>query len=127
MSDLERIRENWPHLEPFNVVDGRCGVCGYDYAEHGGSVELRTWVAAHNWAVTTEADCLGWTHPIGDVKYALYDVDEDDPPIALFDFRDDAERVAAALNAFGGRSDGLLERDSAEPFQVPERQGEGDA
>lgn len=62
---------------------------------------LQQRVAARWWCVTTEDDC--WGHPPGTTqpeRYALYDGHEDDPPIAIFDWREDAEMVAAALNAF---------------------------
>lgn len=63
---------------------------------------LAEWVRAHAWAVTTEADCNGWPEDLRSVtRYALYDANEDDPPIAVFDFREDAERVAIALTEFG--------------------------
>jgi hypothetical protein len=65
---------------------------------------LRSWVAAHNWAVTTEHDCWGYPPPREDqVRWALYDADEDDPPIGIFDFKEDAMLIAAALNQFGAR------------------------
>lgn len=64
---------------------------------------LRVWAQAHAWAVTTEHECWGWERPEpGEpVRFALYDSDEDDPPIAVFDFREDAERVAAVLTRYG--------------------------
>lgn len=61
---------------------------------------LRRWASLHAWAVTAVEDY--WGHPPGDqpTGYALYDADEDDPPVAVFTFREDALMVAAILNAY---------------------------
>lgn len=73
-----------------------------DRSMYPPAAELIMWVRAHRWAVTTEADCNGWPEDLRGVpRYALYDANEDDPPIAVFDFREDAERVATALTEFG--------------------------
>ena len=77
--------------------------------ELGQQVTLQEWCAAHRWAVTTLSDCLGMPPfvPHGGERqdpWALYDADEDDPPIATFSFREDAERVAEILNIYGGRT-----------------------
>ena len=68
------------------------------------SKPYQEWCANHAWAVTTEAECNGYPPPDDPrypTTYALYDAAEDDPPIALFEFREDAERVAAILNEYG--------------------------
>lgn len=71
-------------------------------AERAGEIDLRSWVRAHNWAVTTHEDCLGLPPgAIQPLEFALYDADEDDPPIAIFTFKEDAMAVAQALNEFG--------------------------
>src|SRR5687768_9316860 len=67
-----------------------------------GPLTLARWVRSHSWAVTTEDDC--WGHPPGSTepeRYALYDADADEPPVAVFSSSEDAQRVAAVLNAYG--------------------------
>lgn len=67
----------------------------------GGDRDLRQWCRAHNWAVTTEADCYGYPpKPEAETAYALYDADEDDPPVAVFSFKKDALAVAAILTEY---------------------------
>lgn len=63
------------------------------------SPEVLRYLRNINWAVTTEHDCWGeLAPPEGErAKYALYDAGEDDPPIAVFTFRNDAEAVCEAL------------------------------
>ncbi len=61
------------------------------------------WASRINWGVTTVADCYGipdCKHQEGD--WCLFDLDEDDPPIAVFPFREDADRVCQILRAVGG-------------------------
>ena len=75
-----------------------CMACGSCAAEYGSITDLtpEQWAAQHNWGVTTAADCLG--QPPDSIKgWALYDMDEDDPPIAIFDFEDDARMVCEIL------------------------------
>jgi len=55
-----------------------------------------TWASRHNWGVTTAADCLGQP-PDSIDGWALYDEAEDDPPVAIFSFRADAEMVCQIL------------------------------
>lgn len=63
------------------------------------SPELRLWVGRISWGVTTVEDCLGHEPGSGPPGWALYDEGEDDPPIAVFDFEDDAKRVCEVLRA----------------------------
>lgn len=64
--------------------------------------DLAAWASRYDWAVTTEADCLG--HQLDDPPggWALYDAGEDDPPIAVFDQQEEAMNVAAILRIVGG-------------------------
>lgn len=60
--------------------------------------DLLGWLRNIDWAVTTEHDCWGTSLGEGETeRYALYDAGDDDPPLAVFAFRDDAERVAEVL------------------------------
>ncbi len=51
------------------------------------------------YAYCTEHECYGGDPADASEfpKWAVYDVDEDDPPIAVCDFEDDARRIATSL------------------------------
>lgn len=67
----------------------------------GVDLTLRQWARQYDWAVTTVEDCYGHEETDPPSGWALYDAGEDDPPIAVFNFRWEAEKVAQCLQEFG--------------------------
>lgn len=65
--------------------------------------DLAKWAARISWAVTTVEDCYGVEPRDPSEGWALYDADEDDPPIAVFSFQEDALLVAQILNTFAAQ------------------------
>jgi len=66
----------------------------------GGRLDTPSeWAARISWAVTTAADCYGHNpdDPDAPEGWALYDAGEDDPPIAVFTFKEDALMVCEIL------------------------------
>lgn len=58
-------------------------------------------IGRYDWGVTTAEDCYGHRPGDGPPGWALYDRTEDDPPIAIFSFEEDAEMVCVALRRYG--------------------------
>lgn len=73
--------------------------------EPGPDLTLRQWARQINWGATSVSDCHGYDHDDETSGWALYDMDEDDPPIAEFALADDAFRVAQILREYAGQDD----------------------
>lgn len=80
---------------PFDALRAALGLGPKTKWADSEHTALADWAASIEWEVVP--------FPLTDPSWALYDgFEANDPPIAIFRHREDAERVAAILRDYGG-------------------------